>query len=184
MATHKNTQRFNCTACGATDDTARCLGNSTIHTGGRWMMPADFNRYMAARRPVDREAVAALRDANKSARAAIAATTDPTHLDTTAAAWNAAEAAFQATGTDLAALQSADDLTRQTWHAYKRAATDAGVCLKYAQGCRNAAIDMGRCTAHALPQAPRPAVKLYRVENPHTGAVEFPEYTGLPRAWA
>src|SRR5687768_6043118 len=85
MATHKNTQRFNCTACGATDDTARCLGNSTIHTGGRWMMPADFNRYMAARRPVDREAVAALRDANKSARAAIAATTDPTHLDTTAA---------------------------------------------------------------------------------------------------
>jgi hypothetical protein len=66
-------RHFVCLSCGATDETAKCTyTGSSAHRSPRRMLPADFQRYMASRRPVDKEAAAARREAIRAAR---------THLD-------------------------------------------------------------------------------------------------------
>lgn len=67
-------RHFVCLSCGATDETAKCTyTGSSAHRSPRRMLPGDFQRYMASRRPVDKEAAAARREAIRATRTHLAA---------------------------------------------------------------------------------------------------------------
>lgn len=107
----------------------------------------------------------------------------------TEAAWNEAEAAFQAMDdTDLDALQSADDTVRAAWKAYRDACKAAGQCIE--RGCTEVTeAGSSRCMGHRLSdiaeaEAKAPVGRLddLRLVSP-TGATVHDGFTTSSGTW-
>lgn len=195
--------RFVCTACGATDANARCLGGALVHTAGQHMLPADFDRYTASRRPIDKDAAAQRRAAIKAAREAITAldteapqvTVEETaHAAQLAAQVAAASAKAAAANTHLsptaqatvAAGAARDEAMRLAYEAEGtdgEAAADAAfrsADALYHNATRN---HRAACEAWVSPRD-TPAPEPEPVEETAPAAVEqAPTYASCPVKW-